>query len=126
MGMGLTYPPPTFVFFFFLFSFRLSDTSLLGAIAREASKNSIKFAGIWRKSLFLILIIGQIYSGIKKLMFAYHEKKPNVLYHRIWAVIAFLLNNPLTGCSRQQQSFIWKQVVVDSSNPFSPLYGNRL
>ena len=33
----------------------------------------------------------------KKLMFAYHEKKPNVLYHRIWAVIAFLLNNPLSG-----------------------------
>ena len=59
------YPPPSFVFFFFLFSFRLSDTSLLGAIAGEASKNSIKFAGIWRKSLFLILILGQIYSGIK-------------------------------------------------------------
>merc|ERR1712240_726384 len=68
MGMGLTYPPPTFVFFFFLFSFRLSDTSLLGAIADEASKNSIKFAGIWRKSLFLILILGQIYSGIKNSM----------------------------------------------------------
>ena len=28
-------------------------------------------------------------------MFAYHEKKPNVLYHRIWAITAFLLNNPL-------------------------------
>ena len=54
------------------------------------------------------------------------EKKPNVLYHGIWAVIAFLLNNPLTGCSRQQQSFIWKQVVADSSNPFSLFYGNRL
>merc|ERR1712240_81255 len=101
MGMGLTYPPPSFVFFFFLFSFRLSDTSLLGAIAGEASKNSIKFASIWRKSLFLMLILGQIYSGIKKLMFAYYEKKPNVLYHGIWAVIASLLNNPLTGCQNQ-------------------------
>ena len=28
-------------------------------------------------------------------MFAYHEKKPNVLYHRIWAITAFLLNNLL-------------------------------
>ena len=28
-------------------------------------------------------------------MFASYEKKPNVLYHRIWAITAFLLNNPL-------------------------------
>ena len=28
-------------------------------------------------------------------MFAYYEKKPYVLYHRIWAITAFLLNNPL-------------------------------
>ena len=30
-----------------------------------------------------------------------NEKKPNVLYHGIWAVIASLLNNPLTGCQNQ-------------------------
>ena len=47
------YPPPSFVLFFFLFSFRLFDTSLLGVIVGEASKNSIRLAGIWRKSLFL-------------------------------------------------------------------------
>ena len=62
----------------------------------EASKNSIKLAGIWRKSLFLVNSEAD-QQWHKKLMFAYHEKKPNVLYHRIWAIIAFLLNNPLFG-----------------------------
>ena len=64
------YPPPRFVFFFFLISFKLFDTCFLGAIAGEASKNSIRVAGIWRKSLFLM------YQRHKKLMFASHEKKP--------------------------------------------------
>ena len=64
------YPPPHFVFFFFLLSFRLFDTCFLGAIAGEASKNSIRVADIWRKSLFLRQ------HRHKKLMFAVHEKKP--------------------------------------------------
>ena len=33
-------------------------------------------------------------------MCSYHEKKPNVLYHGIWALLAFLLNNSL--CSLQE------------------------
>ena len=73
-----------------------------------------------------MLILGQEVQRHKKLMFAYHEKKPNVLYHRIWAIIAFLLNNPLSGnrLGGQQQSFKRKQVVV--SNSCSVLFGNRL
>ena len=49
----MIYPPPDFSSFF-LFSFRLFDTPFLGVIVGEASKNSIRVTGIWRKSLFLM------------------------------------------------------------------------
>ena len=103
--MGLTYPPPAFVFFFFLFSFRLSDISLLGAIAGEASKNSKNLQVYGEKASSF----WQIFSGIKKLMFAYYEKKPNVLYHGIWAVIASLLNNVLLFAEHRCQELGYRE-----------------
>ena len=136
-GYG-TYTPLPLLFSSFFF-FPLGCLILvLGTIAGEASKNSIRVAGIWRKSLF------HRQHRHKNSYLQSMRKSHNVLYHRIRAMIAILLNKPLSG-NRQgvQQQFLqsikWKQVVVGSnsplyetrlqqrnSNPYSPLDGSRL
>ena len=118
--------------------FQLPDTSLYSSIG---IKNSIR--PVWRKSLYpsMSIDILTVNRGIKNSCILSRRKSLMACIIEFWAIIAFLLNNPFygnrlqqtaailymeTGCSRQQQSLqsiIWRQVVVDSSNP---LYENRL
>ena len=61
--------------------------------------------------LRLLLAVRQINSGIKTHVF-FHEKKPNVMYHGIWALLAFLLNNAL--CSLQE-TVVWNLATGNRS-----------